>query len=212
MSTKRTVHPMLRKILNTDIYLTDLLCKVSDKFVPLRSLRTHYKVLEISGNGIVWLGGWLALVWILWNPRLFEMQVNFYIGLIIDIIAIAIIKATVRRRRPPGNRPDMFATFGPDQYSFPSGHVSRVVYIAFFFYYLHPVSFIFYPPLLAWTFSVSLTRILLRRHHILDVVAGALLGIVECLFISIFWLGHDASTWIVTWLSDEKLEGGEYHV
>lgn len=106
----------------------------------------------------------------------------------------------------------MFATFGPDQYSFPSGHVSRVFYIAFFFYYLYPVSIIFYPPLLAWTFSVSLSRILLRRHHILDVIAGAFLGIFECFFISIIWLNKDISTWIITWLSDEKLEGGEYHV
>ncbi|XP_075229255.1 polyisoprenoid diphosphate/phosphate phosphohydrolase PLPP6 [Lycorma delicatula] len=209
---KRTVHPMAQKILKTDAYLTDLLCKLCDKFSSVRSLRTHYKVLEVSGNGIVWLGGWLAIIWILWNPRLFEMQVNFYVGLIVDIIAIAILKSVVRRRRPPGNKPDAMVTIGPDQYSFPSGHVSRVVFIAFFFYYLYPIGFLFYPPLLAWTVSVSLSRILLRRHYILDVIAGVLLGIIECYIIAFMWLGHDTAKWIVTWLSDEKIEGGEYHV
>lgn len=65
----------------------------------------------------------------------------------------------------------------------------------------------FWPPLFAWTISVSLSRLLLYRHHILDILAGATLGILEAFLLSILWLGKDSSKWIMSWLSDEKLPG-----
>lgn len=127
-----------------------------------------------------------------------------------DILLIAILKAVTRRRRPAKND-DPFA-IGPDKYSFPSGHASRTAFITYFFINLWPVSFIFYPPLLAWTVSVSLSRLLMRRHHILDIVAGVVLGLVNGMFISMIYLDADTCLGLVSWLSDEKMEGGEYHV
>ncbi|XP_039281117.1 phospholipid phosphatase 6 isoform X2 [Nilaparvata lugens] len=209
---KRVPPKSIQKLLKVDAYLTNLFCTLADKFVPLRSLRTHYKVLEVSCHGLVWFGCWLASIWILWQPSLFEMQVNFYLGLIIDVVAVAVLKATVRRARPAVNKDDMFMTLGPDKYGFPSGHVSRAVFITCFFTHLYPLSIIFYPPLLAWSVSVSVSRILLRRHHILDVLAGALLGFLEIGLLSLLWLSKDSSIWLVSYISDEKIEGGEYHV
>lgn len=66
---------------------------------------------------------------------------------------------------------------------------------------------LFWPPLLAWAVSVSVSRLLLYRHHILDVLAGAMLGAFEAFLLSILWLGKDASAWLMSWLSDERLPG-----
>ena len=129
-----------------------------------------------------------------------------------DILLVCILKAFTRRRRPSGNKYDMFATVGPDKYSFPSGHTSRACFIAGFFIFLYPLHFIFYMPLLAWSVSVCLSRLLLRRHHLLDVTGGVLLGVFEAVLLNWLWVPENVAVWIVSCLSDEKLEGGSYHV
>lgn len=101
---------------------------------------------------------------------------------------------------------------GPDKFSFPSGHASRAVMVAFILTYVSPVSIFFYPPILAWAYTVSISRVLVERHYILDVVAGAAIGIILGLFMNLIWLSQSSSASILSSLSDEKLDGGEYHV
>lgn len=64
--------------------------------------------------------------------------------------------AIARRRRPSVND-DPFC-IGPDVYSFPSGHASRSSLLLGFFTCLYSSSFFFWPPLLAWWFSICLSR------------------------------------------------------
>lgn len=45
---KRQVHPILRKILDADVYYTEKFVLWANQFLPLRSLRIHYKALEVS--------------------------------------------------------------------------------------------------------------------------------------------------------------------
>jgi hypothetical protein len=106
----------------------------------------------------------------------------------------------------------MFSVVGPDKFSFPSGHTSRACFISLFFIFLYPLFFIFYMPLIAWSISVCLSRVLLRRHHLLDILGGVLLGGFEAVLLSWLWVSEDFAVWVVSWLSDEKLEGGSYHV
>uniref|UniRef100_A0A1B6I6W7 Phosphatidic acid phosphatase type 2/haloperoxidase domain-containing protein n=1 Tax=Homalodisca liturata TaxID=320908 RepID=A0A1B6I6W7_9HEMI len=209
---KRQVPVALQKILKADVYITNTLCNMMEKCLPFRSLKVHYKLLEVSCAGYIWLPGWLILIWLIWKKELMEMQVNFYIGLITDIIAVAVLKAIFRRRRPAGNKPDMVMQIGPDVYSFPSGHVSRSCYIAYFFLVLYPVHFLFRMPLLAWFVSVSVSRVLLRRHHLLDVLAGVLLGFINSLLVAFLWLSEDTAVYLVSFVSDERIEGADYHV
>ncbi|XP_022118919.2 phospholipid phosphatase 6 isoform X2 [Pieris rapae] len=201
---------MLKKILRCDVQITKKFVENAQKVTALRSLGNHSKLLEISCHGIIWLAGWLTFIWLFNNSELYQLQVNMLIALLLDIVVIAIIKAFVRRRRPipmnkliPGN---------PDKYSFPSGHASRSVLIAFILICVDPVSFIFYPPLMAWVTSVAVSRVLIERHYFLDIFAGIGLGILEGLFISLIWLSQSTSTSILNSLSDEKRDGGEFHV
>ncbi|KAK2585293.1 hypothetical protein KPH14_009980 [Odynerus spinipes] len=201
---KRQVPTILRKTLAVDAYLTDVFVRIVEKCMPLRQLKTHYKALEVSCHGIPWITLTLASIWIFHTTSLYQMQVNLFLGLLLDILFIAVLKALVRRRRPAIND-DPFS-MGPDKYAFPSGHASRVTFLVYFFLYLWPLSAIWTPPLLAWCISVCLSRLLMRRHHILDVLAGILLGIFEGMIINCIYLNKDTCTHLVSWITNEKVD------
>lgn len=128
------------------------------------------------------------------------------------MFVVAIIKAFIRRRRPVGNKNDQWVTFGPDNYSFPSGHVSRAFFIVFFFSKLHPLNEFMVVVIYIWAIAVAFSRILLRRHHLLDVIAGNILGYLISLIVSVVWINQSTAEYIVSYISDDVLEGGEYHV
>nr|CAD7403552.1 unnamed protein product [Timema cristinae] len=195
MGGKRVIPGPLQKLLSADAYLTDKFCYFANNFLPLRSLRIHYKLLEVSCHGIPWLCVWIGLIWWLDRPDLYPMQANFLIGLLLDILFVAVIKSFVRRRRPAANRSDMFATLGPDKFSFPSGHASRSVFVAYFFIHLWPLSIFTILPLLAWVTSVCLSRVLLRRHHLLDILCGVILGLFEGVLIGWIRGSEPAFAW-----------------
>lgn len=207
---KRKVPDMLQKILRYDVQITKKFVEMSQNITAFRSLRIHSKFLELSCHGIVWLAGWLTFIWLFNNKELHQLQFNMLFALILDIIVIAVMKAFVRRRRPipmnkmlPGN---------PDKYSFPSGHTSRAVLVAFILISIDPIYFIFYPPLLAWVGAVALSRVLAERHYFLDVFGGMGIGLLEGLFMSLIWFSQSAATSMITSLAEEKKDGGEYHV
>lgn len=125
-------------------------------------------------------------------------------GLLLDIIFVSSLKAVTRRRRPITSS-DPFA-IGPDKYAFPSGHASRAVFVAYFFFYLWPISLMYTPPLLAWSFSVCMSRLLMRRHHILDVLVGVLLGIFEGLLLGYIYLEQDTCVSLISWITEEKID------
>ncbi|XP_059048971.1 polyisoprenoid diphosphate/phosphate phosphohydrolase PLPP6 [Achroia grisella] len=207
---KRKVPNMLKRILQYDVQLTKKFVDLALRTTTLKSLRNHAKLFEVSCHGIVWLACWLSFIWLFNNKELYQLQVNMFIALILDIVVIAVIKAFVRRRRPvPMNK---LMELGPDKFSFPSGHTSRAVLVAFILICLNPISIIFYPPLLAWVTAVSISRVLQERHYLLDVVCGAGVGLLEGLFMALIWFSQSASASILSSLSDEKLDGGEYHV
>ncbi|XP_060810566.1 polyisoprenoid diphosphate/phosphate phosphohydrolase PLPP6 isoform X1 [Amyelois transitella] len=207
---KRKVPKMLKQILQYDVQVTKKFVERAMKVTALRSIRNHAKLFEVSCHGIVWLAGWLSFIWLFDNKDLYQLQVNMLIALILDIILVAVIKAFVRRRRPvPMNK---LMEVGPDKFSFPSGHTSRAVMISIILMYLDPISIFLYPPLIAWVTAVSVSRVLQERHYILDVIGGAGLGIIEGLLIYILWLSQSTSANILSSLSDEKKDGGEYHV
>lgn len=119
------------------------------------------------------------------------MQINMLVGLIMDIFIIAILKSICRRRRPTVTK-DMLA-LGPDKFSFPSGHASRSGFIALFFICLSPVSQIWWIPLITWCLCVCLSRVLIQRHYILDVVAGITVGFVEAFILNLIWINESGS-------------------
>jgi len=206
MEEKREIPSTLRKLLVVDAYLTDTFVNWAEQVSFLRLLKAHHKVLDLSCHSIAWLATNLMLIWVFNNANLYQMQVNLLIGLLLDIILIVILKAATRRRRPMTD-----CNFASEKDSFPSGHSSRTAFITYFFLNLCPALLICIL-CLAWSFSVCMSRLLMRRHHILDILVGIALGIFQGLLIEYIYLEQEICASLVWWITDEKISGAEYDV
>lgn len=126
------------------------------------------------------------------------------LGLLLDLALIGLIKFLVGRARPVYNK-NMSVAVSVDHFSFPSGHASRVFFVAALFYlsaavladalvYLRSTSpvadcwigadqvkavSVLVSIVWAWAAATSISRILLGRHFVFDVFAGACLGVLE---------------------------------
>lgn len=111
---------------------------------------------------------------------------------------VGVTKLMFRRGRPSNNRMDMFATVSVDLFSFPSGHATRAAMVAFFLID-KVVKKRFAVFILAFCSCVGLSRIMLGRHHILDVLFGFFIGGLEYAFYLPFWVPFSV---IEDWLHD----------
>ncbi|KAJ8916788.1 hypothetical protein NQ315_005793 [Exocentrus adspersus] len=209
---KRKVPDTLKTILRYDAEITKRFVIWANNFLTLRTLRTHYKGLEISCHGIPWFAFWIAFTWLFNNPHLVEMQVNILLGLLLDILLVAVAKAYFRRKRPALNKDDAMGQMGPDVFSFPSGHASRAIFVVYFFTRLYPLHILCFGPLIAWASAVCLSRILMSRHYILDVAGGILLGLFDGVLLELLWISEGTAKSLMSIVSDDKIDGGEYHV
>ncbi|XP_020281559.1 phospholipid phosphatase 6-like isoform X2 [Pseudomyrmex gracilis] len=184
---------MWQRILTMDVHATTEVVTWLEKYLPLEQLKIHYQLLEISCHGLPWLI--ITLMLLIFEDEHFELQMNLLIGLLLDIAVIGTLKAIVKRKRPaPIDDP---LAVGPDVYSFPSGHASRSAYLVYFFLRISPIALIYIPPLLAWSFYVCMSRLLLKRHYIFDVYVGVLLGVMEGLFVHYIYLDRKTCTYAI---------------
>ncbi|XWS61960.1 hypothetical protein CRYUN_Cryun07bG0169600 [Craigia yunnanensis] len=116
------------------------------------------------------------------------------LGLLLDLALIGLIKLTFRRARPHYN-PNMSPAVHADNFSFPSGHASRVLFLATLFHLilLNDVGLVsdfiqrwikFEPSFVLfgiwiWAIMTATSRVLLGRHFLFDVLAGAFVGVLE---------------------------------
>jgi len=49
----------------------------------------------------------------------------------------------------------------------------------------------------------------MRRHHVLDVLVGVLLGIFEGLLLGYIYLEEETCISLISWISDEKISGAD---
>lgn len=188
-ASKREVPSALKKILSIDAKLSKDAVELVNRKYPIARYRTHLKSLEVSCHGIPWLVFAIAGIYIAESK---EVPVNLLIGLIIDIVIVAVLKAFTRRRRPAYDVDDQVATIKiVDKFSFPSGHATRALMLAILFSCLSPLPFLAWIPFVGWALAVSASRVLLGRHHILDVVAGILIGALEGFILAKVWKNEE---------------------
>lgn len=145
------------------------------KFFP--KLKPALLALEWSANGLIWLSGTIILLLFNHDASIYS---KLFIGLIMDVVYIAIAKSFARRRRPLyAYQRDQIIVASVDKYSMPSGHCSRVTYLSYFMASFFGSSSILSLFITFWAICVCVSRVLLGRHHILDCLAGILLGWLE---------------------------------
>ncbi|XP_029004024.1 polyisoprenoid diphosphate/phosphate phosphohydrolase PLPP6 [Betta splendens] len=185
----------LSSLLAIDLWLSKRLGVCACEDASWGSARPLMKLIEVTGHGIPWLAGAAYCLYKSDSAAGQEVMLNLLMGLLLDVLLVAIVKAVVRRRRPAHNRMDMFATFSVDSYSFPSGHATRAAFCGRFLL----AHLVLAAPLrvlvLLWTGVVGLSRVLLGRHNVTDVVFG-------------FWMGYCQYNLVeMLWLSPQTLQG-----
>ena len=150
--------------------------------------------------GIPWL--FVAIAGLYTSGSAFFL--NLLLALVLDIVVVGIIKAFTSRRRPAYNVDDQFATVKMvDKFSFPSGHATRAVMVGTVLCVVQPVHVVLRLPVLVWSVSVSVSRVLLGRHHVLDVLAGAVIGVVQALVMGALWRTEEQAKYMMSLTSDE---------
>lgn len=114
----------------------------------------------------------LGLLWLLekgaWR-RFALVQAAF---IFVTAAAVFLVKYSIRRRRPEGEFGSFYRLLDP--HSFPSGHAARAAGVAILAAPAVPGWAI---PLLAfWILGIGISRVALRLHYVLDVLAGYGLG------------------------------------
>jgi undecaprenyl-diphosphatase len=144
-------------------------------------LRTAAILFAHSGDSPLW-GAGLALLW--WRAPAPWNDVGrlAFISVWVTAVVVLAIKFTVRRQRPAGEWGQGYRLLDP--HSFPSGHAARAFMLAV-------LALFFCPPawaalMVAWAVLVSLARVAMGAHYLLDVTAGAVLGVVCGLAVSFF--------------------------
>ncbi|KAK1408261.1 hypothetical protein QVD17_39897 [Tagetes erecta] len=183
---------ILRHLINFDTTLSLSLYNLTQPIFP----RSFLKLLEISGDGRLFFPILISVLLSPYpssSPVLFTVLVNLLIGSVLDLILIGIIKHLVRRPRPVYNK-HMFLTFAVDHWSFPSGHASRVCFIASLIYLSSGLASDVLGQLeydvkrlnlivVGWASATSVSRVLLGRHFVFDVAAGAGLGVLNAVLV-----------------------------
>ncbi|XP_048353373.1 polyisoprenoid diphosphate/phosphate phosphohydrolase PLPP6 [Sphaerodactylus townsendi] len=178
----------LRSLLAIDLWASKRLGVCAGENSSWGSARPLMKVIEVSGHGIPWLAGTLYGLCRSGSSAGREVLVNLLFALVLDLVLVALVKGLVRRRRPTHNRMDMFATISVDKYSFPSGHATRAAMVCRFV--LHHL--ILAVPLrvlvVLWAFIVGISRVMLGRHNVTDVLFGLMMGYMQYSVVEYFWL------------------------
>ena len=135
-------------------------------------LRTVAAFLAHSGDSWFWLVG-LAVVYFVrpagWGP----IALRFAIAIVVTAAVVLGLKLLVRRRRPEGSWGAIYRITDP--HSFPSGHAARAVLLATMSVAWGPTWLA--AVLLVWAPLVVLARVSMGVHFLVDVIAGAVLGL-----------------------------------
>lgn len=198
--SKRELPPALVQLLTLDTRLSKEVVEAVNRKYPIVNFRHNLKHLEISCHGIPWFFLTFAGLYLFDRP---ELWVNLLIGLIIDIVIVALLKAFTRRRRPAYNIDDNFVAPSVDKFSFPSGHATRAILLAIFFCCLYPLHAILILPIVVWSLAVCASRVILGRHHLLDVACGILIGVVEAVLLACCWRSAESAAALVSALGGE---------
>lgn len=174
-------NPVLKRLAALDSAVSKTIYKMVPKRPSKQGEQIHsiLKLLEWSCHGVPWLGGLAAAIYLFPESKALPLLL---VGMVIDLVYVAVIKAAARRCRPVyANQVDQMILVSLDKHSFPSGHSSRAIYVALFVHFGDPFS-IFSLLVWIWALAVCVSRIALGRHYLGDVLAGTALGIFESWF------------------------------
>lgn len=165
---------MINKILEADHRVSEKI-QLKDSQKVLRALAIF---LAHSGDSWFWVAG-LFLIWLFTRGDWHKFSALLAGAIIIQATLVIAIKFLIKRQRPEGQWGEIYRKTDPN--SFPSGHAVRAVMLAALAwgFQLTPLNWI----LTLWAPMVSLARVSLGVHYLVDILAGWLFGILIAVLI-----------------------------
>lgn len=173
-SYNNLITPMLKSLLELDHKISAKLLLPEEK----KLIRSAAAFFAHSGDSWFWVAG-LFIVWLLTRGGWHRYSALFAGAIVIQASLVIAIKFLIKRQRPEGQWGEIYRKTDPN--SFPSGHAVRAVMLAVMAWGLNlsPLNWL----LAIWAPMVSLARVSLGVHYLVDVVAGWLIGVLIALLI-----------------------------
>jgi len=160
---------MINKLLKADLLISQKL-RLPPEAQLIRGIAIFF---AHSGDSWFWLAA-LFLIWLTNHNQWHAISAFLTISILALAGIVLAIKFGVRRQRPEGEWGAIYRNTDP--HSFPSGHAARAVMLAGLCWTLHiqPLAWI----LTLWVPLVSLARVMMGVHYLVDVIAGWILGLL----------------------------------
>lgn len=163
---------MVNKILKLDHCLSMQLHIPQEK----KTLRKVAAFFAHSGDSWFWVAG-LFTLWLVTQGTWHATAALVAGSIVFQAFFVLTLKFLIKRKRPEGEWGEIYRKTDP--HSFPSGHSVRACMIAFMAWglNLYPL----YILLAIWAVLVSLARVALGVHYLIDIIAGWVLGFLIAL-------------------------------
>lgn len=130
---------------------------------------------------------------------MFHWHVYFIVtALLLDIMTVAGVQRLVKRKGPWEMTPGFLDCIAMDVYSFPAAHASRAAMVSKFLLSHLVLAVPLRILLVLWAFLVGMSRVLLGRHHLTDMVCGFGLGLLHFSLMETVWLSSSTCQTLIS--------------
>uniref|UniRef100_A0A1A8PMD1 Phosphatidic acid phosphatase type 2 domain containing 3 n=1 Tax=Nothobranchius pienaari TaxID=704102 RepID=A0A1A8PMD1_9TELE len=160
--------------------------------------RSMVALLALTGHGITWIIGTILCLTRSNTLAGQEVLVNLLLALILDVLTVAGVQRLVKRRGPWEMTPGFMDCVAMDVYSFPAAHASRAAMVSKFLLSHLVLAVPLRILLVLWAFLVGMSRVLLGKHHLTDMVCGFALGMLHFSLMETVWLSSNVCQTLIS--------------
>uniref|UniRef100_A0ACB8F0S2 Inactive phospholipid phosphatase 7 n=1 Tax=Sphaerodactylus townsendi TaxID=933632 RepID=A0ACB8F0S2_9SAUR len=121
-----------------------------------------------------------------------------HLALFLDIFIVASLQKLGKRKGPYDVSPGLLDYLTMDIYAFPAGHASRAAMVSKFFLSHLVLAVPLRILLVLWAFLVGLSRVMVGRHHISDVLSGFVFGYLQFRVVEMMWMSSNTCQMLIS--------------
>ncbi|EAW87966.1 phosphatidic acid phosphatase type 2 domain containing 3, isoform CRA_a, partial [Homo sapiens] len=197
-------------LLAIDICMSKRLGVCAGRAASWASARSMVKLIGITGHGIPWIGG--TILCLVKSSTLAgqEVLMNLLLALLLDIMTVAGVQKLIKRRGPYEMSPSLLDYLTMDIYAFPAGHASRAAMVSKFFLSHLVLAVPLRVLLVLWALCVGLSRVMIGRHHVTDVLSGFVIGYLQFRLVELVWMPSSTCQMLISaWAPGVVAPGGK---
>ncbi|KAM8743103.1 LOW QUALITY PROTEIN: inactive phospholipid phosphatase 7-like [Acanthopagrus schlegelii] len=188
----------INSLLAIDICLSKRMGVCAYTSSPWGGCRSMVALLALTGHGITWIIGTIVCLTRSNTLAGQEVLVNLLLALLLDVMTVAGVQRLVKRRGPWEMTPGFLDCVAMDIYSFPAAHASRAAMVSKFLLSHLVLAVPLRILLVLWAFLVGVSRVLLGRHHLTDMVCGFALGLLHFSLMESVWLSSSTCQTLIS--------------